>query len=67
MAISKSQVQLVAGLFVLACALLMIILNLHDWLVEGAKLKLANAIVLLSLGTIILAMRRRKLASQDKS
>lgn len=64
---SKSQFQLFAGLFVLACALLMIILNLHDWLVEGGRLKLANAIVLLSLGTIILAMRHRKQLSEVKS
>lgn len=55
----RANVQFLAGLFVLGCALLMILVQLSGWVLHQEKLQLGAAAVFLSLGTVLVAVSRR--------
>jgi hypothetical protein len=61
MADRKSNMkQFVAGIFVLLCGILMIVLQLADWAMFGEKLQLGVAVVFLSLGTVLIALSHHR-------
>lgn len=60
-----ANVQFYAGLFVLGCALLMILVQLSGWAFYQEKLHLGVAAVFLSLGTVLVAVSRHRMAREE--
>jgi hypothetical protein len=56
----RANLQFYAGLFVLGCALLMILVQLSGWAFYQEKLRLGVAAVFLSLGTVLVALSRHR-------
>jgi hypothetical protein len=56
----RANRQFYAGLFVLGCALLMILVQLSGWLFYQEKLHLGVAATFLGLGTALVALSHRR-------
>jgi hypothetical protein len=64
----RNSFRFYGGLFVMGCALLIIILQLVDKALFGEKVHLGIAVVLMSLGTVLMATsRRRSSGNKDKT
>lgn len=56
----RANMQFYAGLSILVCALLMILVQLSGWAFYQEKLQLGVAAVFLSLGTVLVASSRHR-------
>lgn len=62
----RSNRQFYAGLFVLGCAFLMILVQLSGWLFYQEKLHLGVAAAFLGLGTVLVAVSRNRTTREAK-
>ena len=60
----RANVQFYAGLVVLGCALLIILVQLSGWLYYQEKLQLGVAATFLGLGTVLVALSRHRTARE---
>ena len=56
----SSKVQFAAGIFVLLCGILMVGVRISGWAMYGEKLHLGVAVVILSLGTVLVAVSHHR-------
>jgi len=56
----SSKKQFVAGIIVLLCGILMVVLRLADWAMFGEKLQLGAAVFFLCLGTVLMAASHQR-------
>lgn len=64
----RGSFRFYGGLFVMGCAMLSIILQLVDKAIYGEKTHLGVAVVLMSLGTVLMATSRHRSSSEkDKT
>lgn len=56
----SNKFQFVGGIIVLLCGILMVVLQLVDRAMFGEKLHLGAAVVILSLGTVLMAVSHRR-------
>jgi len=56
----SSKKQFVAGIIVLLCGILIVVLRLADWAMFGEKLQLGAAVVFLCLGTVLMAASHQR-------
>ncbi|MCO6454558.1 MAG: hypothetical protein J5I93_04500 [Pirellulaceae bacterium] len=56
----SNKMLLAAGIFVLLCGILMVVIQLDGWARLGEKLQLGVAVVFLSLGTVLVAVSRHR-------
>jgi uncharacterized membrane protein len=52
----SNKFQFVGGVIVLLCGILMVVLQLVDWAMFGEKLQLGVAVVLMCMGTVLMAV-----------
>ncbi len=56
----SSKRQFVAGIIVLLCGILIVVVRLDGWARYGEKLQAGPAVVFLSLGTALIALSHRR-------
>lgn len=61
----RNSFRFYGGIFVLVCAILMIIVRITGWMYYEEKLQLGVAVVFLCLGTILMATSRHRSAGEN--